>query len=101
MARAISSAASHNLCINFMSPASFVLSASYKKGRSYFKGNAQFYGGATRKFTDKKQEASASCLLLFHNMLQTHLQNGANMVVRQGIKDVFALPAEFNEMHLL
>ena len=101
MARAISSAANHNLCITPMSPASFVLRASYKKGRSYFKGNVQFYGSATRKFTDKKQETSASCLVLFHNMLQPHLQNGANMVVRQRIKDVFALPAEFDQMHLL
>ena len=34
-------------------------------------------------------------------MLQTHLQNGFHMIVRQGIQDIFPLPAEFDELHLL
>lgn len=102
MARAISSTASQVQRISLMSPASsFVMRQFYETFRSRFKGNAMDSVGAHPKFTDKKQDASASCSILFHNVLQSHLQNGTNMVVRQRIEDIFALPAEFDQMHLL
>ena len=34
-------------------------------------------------------------------MLQAHFQNGLYMVIRQGIEDILALPAEFDQLHLL
>ena len=34
-------------------------------------------------------------------MLQSHFQNGQHMVIIQGVKDIFTLPAEFDQMHLL
>ena len=34
-------------------------------------------------------------------MLQTHLQNGADMVVSQRIEYIFAVPVAFDQMHLL
>ena len=40
-------------------------------------------------------------MLLAHGMLQTHFQNGADMVIRQRIPDIFALPAEADQVHLL
>ena len=38
---------------------------------------------------------------LLQNVLQTHLQDGFHVVVRQGIEDVFSIAAELDELHLL
>ena len=40
-------------------------------------------------------------LSVTHHMLQTHLQDGLHMVIGQRVPEVLAVPAEFDQVHLL
>ena len=40
-------------------------------------------------------------LVIILNMLPTHLQNGQNAIVIQGVKYILPFPAGFDKMHLL
>ena len=60
--------------------------------------------GPFRQTTNSKKAPGCDAsgdFRLFQHMLQAHFQNGLHMVIRQGIEDVLALPAEFDQMHLL
>ena len=65
-----------------------------------FKGNHAVSAVVSEKELDKKAPDDPSSALLFHYVLQTHLQNGADMVVCQRIEDIFAVPVAFDQMHL-
>ena len=53
--------------------------------------------GTGRRISVKKNFSEP----LFQYMLQTHFQDGLHMIVRQGIEDILAFPAEFDQLHLL
>ena len=48
-----------------------------------------------------QRERQVTFNLVTHDMLQAHFQDGAHMIIGQRIPQILAVPADFDQVHLL